>query len=91
MLRPVQAMNGQIVQTLTLQPLENSMQLTLSLLKRKTWQELAGDHPIPFRPMSSALESPAQKILRRSVCRCCLQMIDPCLNSGFEDLGHLIR
>ena len=91
MLRPVEAMNGKIVQPLTLQPLQNSPELTLSLCQGNTRQELAGDHPIPFRPMSGALKSPAQKILRRSVCRCCLQMIDPCLNSGFEDLGHLIR
>lgn len=91
MLRPVEAMNGQIIQPLTLQPLQNSLELTLSLCQGNTRQELAGDHPIPFRSMFGALESSAQKIFCRSVCRCCLQMIDPCLNSCFEDLGHLIR
>ena len=90
MLRPVQAMNGKIVQPLTLQPLENSMQLTLSLLKRKTWQELAGDHPIPSRPVLAALKGSAQKVFCRSVSRSRFQMIDACLDSGVEHLGHLI-
>ena len=90
MLRPVKAMNGQIVQPLTMQPLENSVQLTLSLLKGNTWQELAGDHPIPSRTMLAALKGSAQKVFRRSVSRCRFQVIDACLDSGVEHLGHLI-
>ena len=90
MLRPVKAMNGQIVQPLTLQPLQNCVQLTLSLLKGNTWQELAGDHPIPCRTILAALKGSAQKVFRRSVSRCSFQVIDACLDSGVEHLGHLI-
>ena len=55
MLRPVEAMDGKIVQPLALQPLEDALQLSLTLLEGHAWQQFAGDHPASIRWLRAAL------------------------------------
>ena len=65
MLRSVDPVDGQIVDPLHLQPLENSLQLAFPLLERHPGKQFARDHPVTGGSMRAVLQGLAQETLRR--------------------------
>ena len=89
MLRSVDPVDGQIVDPLHLQPLENSLQLAFPC-----WSDTPGsnllDHPVTGGSMRAVLQGLAQETLRGAVGRRCFQVVDARLDGGLQNLRHLI-
>ena len=91
MLLPVEAMDGEVVELWTAQPLQNLIKAALSFLEAQPWQQFAGDHPV-VRPCAAVLaKGLSQKTFRRSVGRGGFQMVDPSCRCRVKHLGHLGR
>ena len=90
MLRSVDPVDGQIVDPLHLQPLENSLQLAFPLLERHPGKQFARDHPVTGGSMRAVLQGLAQETLRGAVGRRCFQVVDARLDGGLQNLRHLI-